>query len=121
MRIALAAAFVAAMCAVADGNGRPPATSTINFQHGNSQNIVAGMTFGVLFSSDGGTTWTWICEAAFPYSGMFDPVYLYTSTGAIFATTFGGLKVMRDGCTFDPVAVGSDYMSNVISGSGSDV
>jgi hypothetical protein len=121
MRIALAAAFVAATCAIADGNGRPPATSTINFQHGNSQNIVAGMTFGVLFSTDGGATWTWICEAAFPYSGMFDPVYLYTSTGAIFATTFGGLKVMRDGCTFDGVSVGSDYMSNVISGSGSDV
>jgi hypothetical protein len=118
---ALVCGLVAAWCAVADSNGRPPATSTITFQQGNSQHIVAGMTFGVLFSSDGGQTWTWICEAAFPYSGMFDPVYVYTQSGAVFATTFDGLRVMRDGCTFGPVSVGSDYMSNVIAGSGSAI
>ena len=127
MRIALVCALVAALCADAESNGRPPATSTINFQQGNSQHIVAGMTFGVLFSSDGGQTWTWICEAAFPYSGMFDPVFAYTQSGAVFATTFDGLKVMRDGCTFGSASVGSgdsngsDYMSNVIAGSGSSV
>ncbi len=121
LRVALVCGFVAATCAIADGNGRPPATSTINFQHGNSQNIVAGMTFGVLFSTDGGATWTWICEAAFPYSGMFDPVYVYTHSGAVFATTFDGLRVMRDGCTFGPTSVGSAYMSNVIAGSGSAI
>ena len=121
MRVVLACAFVAALCSIAESNGRPPATSTINFEKGNSQNIVAGMTFGVLFSSDGGKTWTWMCEAAFPYSGMFDPVYVYTQSGALFATTFSGLKVMRDGCSFALTSAGTDYMSNVIAGSGSNV
>ena len=47
-------------------------------------------------SHDGGATWQWMCEQAVGYGGMYDPDYEYTSTGAIFATTFDGLKVMRD-------------------------
>jgi MYXO-CTERM domain-containing protein len=52
---------------------------------------------------------------------MFDPVYAYTQSGALFATTFSGLKVMRDGCSFNLTSVGVDYMSNVIAGSGSNI
>jgi MYXO-CTERM domain-containing protein len=119
MRAVLACALLAALCSIAESNGRPPATSSINFEQGDSQHVVAGMTFGVLFSSDGGATWTWMCEATFPYSGMFDPVYAYKQSGTIFATTFSGLKAMRDGCTWNLTSAGSDYMSNVIGGSGS--
>lgn len=120
-RLALAGVVLGAWCAVAGANGRPPATSTINFQHGNSQHIAAGMTFGLVLSNDGGQTWSWICEAAFPYSGQFDPTYVYSPSGALFATTFTGLKVMRDGCTFESTSAGSAYMSGVIAGSGSAI
>lgn len=92
--------LVVAMCAVAHANGRPAATSTITFQRGNPQHIVAGMTFGVLQSNDGGATWHWMCESAVGYGGMYDPDYAYSPSGAVFATTFNGLKIMRDGCQF---------------------
>ena len=85
---------------IALANGRAPGTSTINFQKGNDNHIVAGMTFGVANSTDGGATWTWECEDAVGYGGMYDPDYAFTSTGALFATTFDGLKVRRDDCTF---------------------
>ena len=82
------------------GNGRAPGTSTINFQQGSEGHVTAGMTFGLVRSEDGGATWRWMCEDAVGYGGMYDPDYAFTSTGALFATTFDGLKVNRDGCVF---------------------
>ena len=64
--------------------------------------ILAGMTFGAVVSHDGGATWHWMCEKAVLYGGLFDPDYAYSSSGAVFATTFDGSLVMRDGCTFTP-------------------
>ncbi|HEY1557040.1 MAG TPA: MYXO-CTERM sorting domain-containing protein [Kofleriaceae bacterium] len=128
MRVfALAAAGA---CVLAGGrdvaaNGRAPATSTIHWEQGDPNHVVAGMTFGVLLSSDGGATWHWMCEKAVGYSGMYDPIYAYTSTGALFATTFGGLTVLRqppagDGCTFAATPPGSTFVSqDVVSPDGS--
>lgn len=119
-RYAVAAGLaLAALCTDAGANGRPPATSTLHFEVGNPQHVVAGMTFGALFSNDNGTTWNWVCEAAFPYSGVYDPSYQYTATGAVFATTFNGLRVMRDGCTFNSTPEGDTFISNVVLGSNS--
>nr|HEX4312564.1 hypothetical protein [Kofleriaceae bacterium] len=101
---ALALAVSAVLVAPdAGANGRSPSTSTIHFERGNEQNIAAGMTFGLLLSSDGGATWQWMCEAAVGYGGTYDPSYAYSHSGAIFATTFDGLKVNRNGCTFDAI------------------
>jgi hypothetical protein len=104
-----AAAWLGARDAAA--NGRPPSTSTIHFEQGNDNHIVAGMTFGLVVSQDGGATWRWMCEKAVGYSGTYDPIYAYSHTGAIFATTFDGLKVNRDGCTFDPMPSGTTFSS----------
>src|SRR5262245_59018704 len=93
-----ALAVLAGLARDARANGRPAGTSTITFQRGLETTIVAGMTFGVLVSKDGGATWDWMCEDAVGYGGMYDPDYAVTSSGAVFATTFDGLKVMRDGC-----------------------
>lgn len=100
----------------ANANGRDPYTSTLTFQAGNSQHIVAGMTFGLLISKDGGATWHWMCEAAVGYGGMYDPDYVYTASGALFATTFDGLKVMRDDCNFAATPPGTTFVSRVKSG-----
>lgn len=98
--LALATALLVGLPGVALANGRAPGTSTINFQKGNDNRIAAGMTFGVINSTDGGATWTWECEDAVGYGGMYDPDYAFTSTGALFATTFDGLKVRRDECNY---------------------
>ena len=111
-RLVTLAALVA-LVADAHANGRPPATSSIQFRKGAEQHIAAGMTFGLLLSDDGGATWYWMCEKAVNYAATYDPSYSYTVSGALFATTFSpGLAVRRippagDGCTFNEVAVGS--------------
>ena len=103
--------IVAALCGVAGANGRSPATSTIHFQQTHEGNIVAGLTFGLVISHDGGASWHWMCEAAVGYGGMYDPAYAYTQAGTIFATTFDGFKVNRSGCTFDAMASGKTFVS----------
>ena len=97
---------IGASAAPALANGRPAGTSTINFKLGDETKIVAGMTFGMVESEDNGQTWHWMCEAAIRYGGMYDPDYAYTSTGAVFATTFDGALVRRDACNFNPSSFG---------------
>ncbi len=99
----------------ASANGRPPGTSTIHFRRGMEQEVIAGMTFGLLASKDGGATWYWMCEDAIGYGGTYDPDYVFSSTGALFATTFTGMKVMRDGCTFAS-PVGTKFVSTIAQG-----
>ena len=107
---------VVALTMTARANGRPPDTSTINFRQGNNQFIAAGMTFGVIFSKDGGATWQWMCEKAVKYGGMYDPDYAYSPTGALFATTFDGVLVNRDGCKFDLTSMNKKFISAVTLG-----
>ncbi|HEY5927572.1 MAG TPA: hypothetical protein VIV11_38070 [Kofleriaceae bacterium] len=116
MRIVLAGLLVAGLAATANANGRDPYTSTINFRRGNDQHIMAGMTFGLLSSKDGGATWQWMCERAVGYGGQYDPDYVYSSSGAVFGTTFDGLKVMRDGCSFVATPPGMTFVSKVEQG-----
>ncbi len=106
MRFVVGVSLLAASAAPALANGRPAGTSTINFKQGDEQKIAAGMTFGMVESEDGGQTWHWMCEAAIRYGGMYDPDYAYTSSGALFATTFDGALVRRDTCNFNPSSFG---------------
>ncbi|MCW5801262.1 MAG: hypothetical protein KIT31_02525 [Deltaproteobacteria bacterium] len=98
-------------------NGRAPGASTIHFRRGMENEIAAGMTFGLLLSHDGGQKWFYICEDAVGYGGMYDPRYEYTSSGALFGTTFNGLKVMRNGCEFADTPPGMSFVSEVVGGS----
>jgi len=110
-RFVLAAVVIAGMPRLGSANGRPPASSSIVFRQGNDNEVVAGLTFGLVFSHDGGKTWTWMCEGAIGYTGIYDPRYAYTSSGALFATTFDGLKVARDGCAFNATTSGATFTS----------
>jgi hypothetical protein len=69
------------------------------------QDLLVATTYGFLVSHDGGATWRWGCEGGF---GVFDtpwePEYELTASGAITATTIGGLVRSTDGCTWTPVA-----------------
>lgn len=95
------------------GNGRVPATIQLHFRPGNEADMMLAATIGALRSTDGGATWRWYCEAAVGYGGKYDPDYAFTATGAIFATTFSGLRLNRDGCTFAPTPLGELFVSQV--------
>jgi hypothetical protein len=110
MRRVLALLLVAK---VAHANGRPSAVSTIHWRPGHPQDIAAGLTFGLVISHDGGASWQWMCEKAVGYGGVYDPDYAYTASGALFATTFTGLDVMRDGCVFGAAPPGTTFVSQV--------
>lgn len=112
----LAIAVVVAATGLAHANGRPANTSTINFRQGHDQDIAAGMTFGMVISHDGGTTWRWMCEKAILYGGLYDPDYVYNPSGALFATTFDGSLVTRDGCAFQPTQFGKKFFSTITQG-----
>jgi hypothetical protein len=86
--------------ATGHANGRPPATNGVRFKPGDNRAIYVASTFGVLVSPDG-CHFYWLCEDNVGFGGGFDPGYAISGTGAIFATTFHGLRVSRDGgCSF---------------------
>src|SRR5690348_9669734 len=112
-------AAVLAVLAVAPGhasahNNRPPATLSIHFRQGNDRDIVAGLSFGLAFSHDGGASWQWMCDEAAGYlaSSSNDPELAYSEGDAVFATTVGGVHVMRDRCTFGSTSLGNEFASS---------
>lgn len=99
--VVVALAVCAAGAAPAWGNGRPPATSGVYLRPGTPGAIYLRTTFGLLVSQDDGCSFRWVCEKAIGYGGEFDPKYVITPGGTLFATTFEGLRVSRDGgCTW---------------------
>lgn len=107
MRFATVAALLVAFCATAHANGRPPLTNGVVFRPGDAQSIYVRSTFGLLVSHDDGCSFRWVCERAIGYGGEFDPKYAVAADGTIFATTFTGLRVSRDGgCTWSTAPVG---------------
>lgn len=112
----LAVALVLAAAGLAHANGRAPNTSTINFRQGMENDIMAGMTFGAVISHDGGASWHWFCEKAVLYGGMYDPDYVYNRSGALFATTFDGSLVNKDGCVFQPTQFQKKFFSSITQG-----
>ena len=106
------AAGLGALPGAARANGRLPATVSINFRQGHDADIVAGLTFGLAISHDGGATWHWMCDDAIGIAGgAYDPIYEFSPTGTLFATTLNGLAVMRDGCAFSPTPAGKTFVS----------
>ncbi|HTE54256.1 MAG TPA: hypothetical protein VK698_25550 [Kofleriaceae bacterium] len=100
----LAAIAAAAGAPDAGANGRPPATTNVRFRPGDEQEIFLPVTFGLLKSTDDGASFRWVCEATVGYGGTFDPDYAVDGAGDIYATTFEGLRVSRDGgCTFETI------------------
>jgi hypothetical protein len=115
-RIALVWLALAVASRGASANGRPPGTSSISFRQGHETDIAVGLTFGLMMSHDAGKTWQWMCEDAIGYKGMYDPHYAYSPSGALFASTFTGLKVVRNSCTFDKTPAGDAFLSSIAQG-----
>jgi hypothetical protein len=89
--------LVIAFARPASANGRFPASSAVVLGSGDTMLVRA--TFGLLVSADRGKSFGYVCERAVGFSGIEDPAYAITPSGAIVAATFEGLAVSRDhGC-----------------------
>lgn len=114
----LLAIAIAAGVEPAGGNGRFPISVSITFRPGNTQDLYLGTTFGLLISHDS-DRFSWVCEKNIGYEGTFDPKYRVGADGTIYATTFRGLRISRDGgCSFETATAtlpSSDpgYINNV--------
>lgn len=93
--------------AVARANGRFPQVVGVHFKPGDHQTMALGVSWGLLTTDDGGQTWSWNCEEAIGFGGVYDPDYAYTSTGVLLATTTSpdAMRITHDRCDWAPAAV----------------
>lgn len=119
MRRALVLAWLVAASAAAATNAQHPGPSitvSIDFREGHDQDVVAGLSFGLVISHDGGATWRWMCETALHYGFPVLPQYAYARSGRLFCASHDGLFVDRDGCTFAPTEHGDRFVSALTIG-----
>jgi photosystem II stability/assembly factor-like uncharacterized protein len=96
----LAASLVALMPAgPARANGRYPAAGQIALHPKDPTVMMVRATYGLLLSSNGGQSWSWICEPAVGYTSQDDPMVGFAADGTILAPWFQGLSIGQpDGC-----------------------
>jgi hypothetical protein len=83
-------------------NGRYPMAGQIAVDSSDPTHMLVRATYGFVTTSDGGKSWSWICEGAVGYSGYEDPMVSITKDGTVLAGLFQGLSVTRDrGCQWD--------------------
>ncbi|HEX4455563.1 MAG TPA: hypothetical protein VH143_32105 [Kofleriaceae bacterium] len=79
-------------------------------------------TFGLVVSHDDACTLHWVCAANLGYEGPWDPKYAI-ARGAIYATSFRGLAISRDGgCSFAMARdLGTKWIDTIDVGPNGDV
>jgi photosystem II stability/assembly factor-like uncharacterized protein len=99
--ISLAVLGLTVFPVIASANGRAPITNGVFLKADDPRTALVRTTFGLLITQDQGCTFRWVCEKSIGYGGEFDPKYAIAADGTLFATTFTGLRVSRDGgCTW---------------------
>ncbi len=98
-----AAACAAVLCAAsgAHANGRFPASNQILFSPASANDMTIRTTFGLLFTTDAGKTWRWLCEdtLGLPPTSNEDPYIAITASGSLVAGLSLGLEVSSNaGC-----------------------
>src|SRR5690349_16193167 len=85
----------------ARANGRFPVADQLIVDPNDAAHIVLRTTYGVLETSNAGSSWGWICEVAVGYGGTQDPAIGILADGTVLAGVFEGLSVSHDrGCSW---------------------
>lgn len=80
-------------------NGRFPLAQQALVAPGSSgKGIVIRSTFGLLVSHDRGSSFDWVCEETFGYSGAWDPPIAFADDGTLYVGLEHGLATTRDFC-----------------------
>jgi photosystem II stability/assembly factor-like uncharacterized protein len=101
---------------------RAPMLDGITVDRADPHALYIASTFGLLVSRDDACTLHWVCAANLGYDGPWDPKYA-VSRRAIYATSFRGLAISRDGgCSFAMARdLGSKWIDTIDLGSSGDV
>lgn len=81
----------------ARANGRFPRADQLVQVPGRPEALWLRATFGLLFSSNAGQSWDWVCERAIGFTGQEDPALGVLPDGTVFAGIGAGLSSSRDG------------------------
>ncbi len=97
-------------------NGRFPLADQLVVDPQDPTHLVLRTTYGILSSSDAGSSWGWVCEAGIGYGGTQDPAMGVMADGTVLAGIFEGLSVTHDrGCSwaFAPAPLEKEYVIDV--------
>lgn len=97
--------LVAALLApagLAQAHGRPPFIGELRFHPTDPMTMVARATWGLVLTTDGGESWSWICATVTGADPTReDPAIHVTNDGAVLVGTFNGLaRSTSDRCEF---------------------
>ena len=100
---------------VAFANGRYPLAQQVLVDPSDIRHLYLRSTYGVLMSSDAGTTWAWLCESGIGYDPGEDPTMAIVGDGSVLAGAFEGLFTTRDrGCSWrKDDAIGQHYVNDL--------
>jgi photosystem II stability/assembly factor-like uncharacterized protein len=101
-----ACALVVVLATPVFAHQRPASTISVHVR--DAQHLIAGTTFGLVTSEDGGATWRWTCEQGLHYQDPYDPDYAYASDGTILVQTSVAMWQKRDLCGDDVMPVSAD-------------
>ncbi len=123
LRASIAASISASIAAMlgaalgvapAHANGRLPSIVSIHPRPG-SEDLALWSTWGFLLAR-GDRSFRWMCENALKVGGAFDPDIVFRADGSIVITTFEGVLINKDGCTFEPTSLGAKFISQIAEG-----
>jgi hypothetical protein len=96
--LALAATLLGLLpSAPARANGRFPRADQLVQVPGRPEALWLRATFGLVYSSDAGQSWDWVCERAIGFMGQEDPALGVLAGGSVFAGIDAGLSSSHDG------------------------
>jgi MYXO-CTERM domain-containing protein len=81
----------------AAANGRFPAAGQIVLSPITPSTLLVRATYGLIYSTNAGQSWGWICEPAVGFNSEEDPMMGFTADGSLLAGIFEGLAVTSDG------------------------
>lgn len=101
-RVAILLGLMVGLSATREGraNGRFPNANGIRFEPDDPHHFVVQTTFGLLESYDGGTSFSWTCEAPLGLADQEDPMLAITEAGVRVVGTFAGVVTSEDGCNW---------------------
>lgn len=101
--ISIAIAASLALCSAAHAHTRPPYVERLRFDPNNPSRIVAGFSYGLLITEDGGLTWRFVCATAFASDpSLVDPDFDLAYDGSVSVAVIDGIfHGERDACRFD--------------------
>jgi hypothetical protein len=86
----------------ARANGTFPAVSQLVSEPGDPTHLALRTTFGLLFSTDAGANWSWICEDALGYTNTLPAVALLSGGPLVLGVPSGVTRTQLAACDVAP-------------------